>query len=547
MMNFLKVFVVLLTFFIYDAAYAKCARTYGSEDNKDVVVYINGINNSQADACESKEKLAETLNFYGLSGYYVTYIYNPKGTWLPSNLNIPEDDLDEMVTQALLSTEASKLANADLANGISKNYKNMYYFNLGKIYTEKSLSYFSGTGVGAWFDGENVVGIASDTKKALEKLVQGNKNVVVVAHSQGNFVIEAAIAMLIYEGKQNIVNKIKVVSVAPVSMSTYNDKYILGFQDSSVNVALSSKLTNNNIQNYTTLNSNTLFCDLQNNPLPVSVFPQANHGFLEAYNTISNKICGQPTLVRKQIFNLVADSIAELYSATPPSANITILTPNPTAGSNVIFQYELNSANGGVVETQWDFGDGVVTDVLAPTSETWHTYTTAGTYTAKLKIKDAKGVTNTIEKIVVVAPVASTNLLLGATVTDSCPMQSCPAIPYGISNTLTDGNIATARNLGTYSGSFNIFTTDPKSIAQLRLLPSMSPNGIVSIEAQTSTDATGAAGTWTSHGIQSRGMADKTWFNINLTPNTTNIRVVKIIFHSSPSWVALFEVEGYAP
>jgi hypothetical protein len=173
-------------------------------------------------------------------------------------------------------------------------------------------------------------------------------------------------------------------------------------------------------------------------------------------------------------------------------------------------------------------------------------FLTAGTHTLKAVVYNAYSMieganTNSWPITTVMNP----NLLLGSTVTDSCSLQNCPADTYGLSNTLTDGDIETARNLSTYSGSFNIFLADAKSISSLRLLPSMLPNGIIDIEVQTSTDPNGATGTWISHGVNSREMADKTWFNINLTSNTNNIRAVKIIFHSSPSWVALYEVEGY--
>ncbi len=229
-----------------------------------------------------------------------------------------------------------------------------------------------------------------------------------------------------------------------------------------------------------------------------------------------------------------------------PTANITILTPNPTAGNEVIFKVQMTSANGGIVETQWDYGDGMVTPVMAGTViEVRHTYTTAGTYTAKLKIKDAKGVTNTIEKIVVVAPVASANLLLGATVSDSC--FNCTIAYNGDPNNITDGNMESGRNLAMHSGTFHIFLTNPKSIGRLKLLPAMTPNGLVYYEIQTSTDPTGAVGTWTSHGGEkSSEWANNTWVDLTLNTNTQNVRVIKVNVTYTPSWLAFFEIEGYA-
>lgn len=139
---------------------------------------------------------------------------------------------------------------------------------------------------------------------------------------------------------------------------------------------------------------------------------------------------------------------------------------------------------------------------------------------------------------------SATNLLLGASVTDSC--LSCPIGSYGDPIMITDGSSNTGRNLGTYSGSFNIFPTNAIDLDHISLLPAMTPNGTVVFEIQTSTDPTGAAGTWTSHGGPiSRTWSNQTPFNVILNPNTTNVRVVKIIVHSSPSWVAFFEVQGF--
>jgi pimeloyl-ACP methyl ester carboxylesterase len=137
----------------------------------------------------------------------------------------------------------------------------------------------------------------------------------------------------------------------------------------------------------------------------------------------------------------------------------------------------------------------------------------------------------------------STNLLLGASVTDSCA--NCPIATYGNTNSLTNGNLSDGRNLGTYSGSFNILLASPITLDRLILYPYMSPNGTVSYEIQTSTSPTGASGTWTSHGIKSGTMADKVPFPVLLGASVSDVRIVKVIIHSSPSWVAFSEIEGF--
>ncbi len=147
---------------------------------------------------------------------------------------------------------------------------------------------------------------------------------------------------------------------------------------------------------------------------------------------------------------------------------------------------------------------------------------------------------------VVVAAASSLNILRGATVTDSCTR--CTIAYNGNPNSITDGNLLTARNIATYSGSFNIFLANSAAIDRLKLFPSMLPNGNVSFEIQTSTDAAGAPGTWTSHGgTKTAAWADRTWFNFQLNPNTANVRVIKVIVNNTPSWLAFHEIEAYAP
>ena len=88
-----------------------------------------------------------------------------------------------------------------------------------------------------------------------------------------------------------------------------------------------------------------------------------------------------------------------------PTANISVITPKPTAGSETIFRADVTSTpNGAVNQWEWDFGDGTVK--MQTGSEMFHTYTSGGTYTVKLKIKDVKGVTNTTTKEITVAGVA---------------------------------------------------------------------------------------------------------------------------------------------
>ena len=138
------------------------------------------------------------------------------------------------------------------------------------------------------------------------------------------------------------------------------------------------------------------------------------------------------------------------------------------------------------------------------------------------------------------------NLLLGATVTDTCA--SCPQAQFGPPGAITDGDVKTNRNLGGGApGSFMISLAKPIALGRVVLLPNMTPNGQVSFEIQTSTNPSGTTGTWTSHGgTVSREWADKLAIDVPLNPQTTGVRMVKVIVHKSPAWVSLYEVEGYS-
>lgn len=138
------------------------------------------------------------------------------------------------------------------------------------------------------------------------------------------------------------------------------------------------------------------------------------------------------------------------------------------------------------------------------------------------------------------------NLLLGATVTDTC--STCPSEQFGPPGAITDGNIKTNRNLGGGApGAFIISPAQPISLDKLVLIPNMTPNGQVSFEVQTSNNPAGAPGTWTSHGGPLSGdWADKHPIDVNFDRQASGVRAVKVIVHKSPAWVSFYEIEGYS-
>lgn len=147
--------------------------------------------------------------------------------------------------------------------------------------------------------------------------------------------------------------------------------------------------------------------------------------------------------------------------------------------------------------------------------------------------------------VALAVPVANAgNALRGASVTDSCI--ACPADKFGSPGAVTDGERATMRNLGGGApGSFTLTTAKPVSLEKVVVLPAMTPGGNVSFEVQTSKDASGAAGSWVSHGgILTRAWADRVPVEVAMNADTRDVRAVKVIVHQSPSWVAIYEIEG---
>jgi hypothetical protein len=136
------------------------------------------------------------------------------------------------------------------------------------------------------------------------------------------------------------------------------------------------------------------------------------------------------------------------------------------------------------------------------------------------------------------------NPLLGATVTDTCV--ACPADKFGAPGAAVDGDPATMRNLGGGApGAYTLTVAKPVSLNKVVLLPAMTPSGPVSFEVQTNKDATGAAATWVSHGgVLTKDWSDRTPVEVAMNPDTENVRAVKIIIHKSPSWIAMYEIEG---
>jgi hypothetical protein len=136
----------------------------------------------------------------------------------------------ELGIQASTSSRARDIAENDYTIRV-RGAAARYNFVLGKLYIDKleTNQYESET--------EREVYVRVNILYAyLVRQVRAGKSVTVVAHSQGNFLIEAAIAMMHYRGEQDIISRIRVVGVAPVSSSTPNGVYFSLEEDRAISI-----------------------------------------------------------------------------------------------------------------------------------------------------------------------------------------------------------------------------------------------------------------------------------------------------------------------
>ncbi|MCW3995393.1 MAG: S8 family serine peptidase [Candidatus Bathyarchaeota archaeon] len=109
----------------------------------------------------------------------------------------------------------------------------------------------------------------------------------------------------------------------------------------------------------------------------------------------------------KTVFAQVSDNAGLISSfsdliivdTTVPTAHAG-QTQTVTQGSKVTFDASASTDSSGIISYTWDFGDGSQGSGVIAT----HTYSTSGTYTAKLTVQDAAGNTATAQVNVIIEP-----------------------------------------------------------------------------------------------------------------------------------------------
>jgi len=205
------------------ASYASTTNGCGysfdnSWSNKTVVLFVNGITNTATDACASSDELSRAV---GSSSYDRDMFYNPTDGFL--------GDTVELQFQAAISSAVFNDLNITDISLLSESDKSKYYSKLGAMYSSLKPS------TNPVF--QRLYTTTMSLKAKLVALAGRYDNIVLVAHSQGNFYTESAYSMLVNSGESAVFNKIHVVGVAVVAATTPNGLYITNREDLSVFVA----------------------------------------------------------------------------------------------------------------------------------------------------------------------------------------------------------------------------------------------------------------------------------------------------------------------
>ena len=166
------------------------------------------------------------------------------------------------------------------------------------------------------------------------------------------------------------------------------------------------------------------------------------------YNQLINH---NPYEVQQEWSNAIT-GCALNFGAVAPTAAFTFSPPTPKALDPVSFDgttSHSNNTGGYIIDYQWDFGDGGTDSGATPT----HTYSTAGTYTVTLTVKDDAGLTNSASQQVTVVQRPTITTYTGDTTGDYHDSVT-------LSGTLEDG--ATA---GPIAGATMSFTLGSQSCA----------------------------------------------------------------------------------
>jgi hypothetical protein len=195
------------------------------------VVFVNGIDGSAQKSINSVGKLNEIINIAGLGDKFQTIeggIYH----WYNSGDGFFDDKV-ELLKQASISAQALITARNAIPGATAQS--SIYKATLGQLYTTAINN-----GVGDTEEDVHVYSTVKELASFINLQLADGRKLIVVAHSQGNFISEAVDAYLRY-GRSIAENKIyddnlRFVGAASVAASSPNGRYLSAEEDQALSL-----------------------------------------------------------------------------------------------------------------------------------------------------------------------------------------------------------------------------------------------------------------------------------------------------------------------
>ncbi|AOW12375.1 hypothetical protein LPB72_07985 [Hydrogenophaga crassostreae] len=400
------------------------------------VLFVNGITNSHETARSSSYELASALGYELNDDFDFDFYHNPNDSLV--------SDAVELVDQASISRKAvinaynnsrisdpfTSYADFFAKYRIDPNYRLAYNSELAAIYSSEKVSAEGGPLSARQ---RNILTTRELADKIKETIALGYiDKLIIVPHSQGNYYVESALAMILEEittgswitiSAADFVRKIRVFGVAPVSSTTWSGSYIRHKDDDAIAKHISANSPSAVLSSNASLCAPTS-CELGGYIDPFSMRTAAltderMHGFVKTYlnelvfvagnvftlpqhigqrireffpKVISVTPSAAVVLDQPMVFTVTGDnlpltailSLADSECQTPVNRTVTgfqqACTPRGTVGSKVVTIKSNTDPNGGTVI---DNSRSVVV-TAAPTGK----YSLIGSYSREECVKD---------------------------------------------------------------------------------------------------------------------------------------------------------------
>lgn len=302
------------------------------------ILYLNGIGFEPEDKEKGPERINEILHDSGFGSKFdrantrYSYKENPSaGAW----------DLAELQIQAInsgLALTIAKVATGGSADAQSPEYRRA----LGRLYAKKIAA-----GTGDDHAAIQIYSLIKELGQDIGRLVlEEGGNLIVVSHSQGNFLAEAVNAYIRHDRSTDQIaaldQRLRFVGVASVAASTPNGRYISLGEDKALDAHVISTAS---IENFDVLPRNADHCSATNLKCLRSLLKLDRyiHSFLEIY---TKEIIDTPSglSLAYLLARHISDSFDEI-TPTPPSLERVSVASDGTQGNGEVW-LPSQSSNG---------------------------------------------------------------------------------------------------------------------------------------------------------------------------------------------------------